>query len=150
VSDRPIPPLSRRAALRLAALAPFASLAPLTLLAACREVPDPPPGTAVELAALPEGVRVRILVGEEPVEVVRRGGAATARSLWCTHLGCEVRWNETTATYDCPCHEGRFDAEGRVLAGPPNAPLRALEVRVVGDRIVLPGRRAPAGDDKGA
>ncbi len=137
MSDRSIPPLSRRAALRLAAAAPLA------LLAACRESPDPPPGAEVDLAALPEGARVRILVGEEPVEVVRRGGAATARSLWCTHLGCEVRWNETTATYDCPCHEGRFDAAGRVLGGPPGAPLRDVATRVSGDRLVL--LRAPAG-----
>ena len=143
MSDRSIPSLSRRAALRLAAAAPLA------LLAACRELPDPPPGAEVDLAALPEGVRVRILVGEEPVEVVRRGGAATARSLWCTHLGCEVRWKQATESYDCPCHEGRFDAEGRVVAGPPGLPLRALEVRVVGDRIVLPGRRPTTAGGEG-
>jgi Rieske Fe-S protein len=131
MADASPPSLSRRAALGLAAAAPLA------LLAACRRGPEPPAGTAVPLAALAEGLRVRVLRGEEPVEVLRTGDEFRARSLWCTHLGCEVRWNEATATYDCPCHEGRFDADGRVVAGPPTGALRAIPVRVDGDRLVL-------------
>jgi Rieske Fe-S protein len=131
LTDLPTPALSRRAALRLAAAAPLA------LLAACRPGAAPPEGTEVPLSALPEGRRVRVLRGEEPVEVVRNGSTVRARSLWCTHLGCEVQWNEAGATYDCPCHDGRFDADGRVLAGPPTGALRAIPVRVDGDRLVL-------------
>lgn len=41
----------------------------------------------------------------------------------CTHMGCHVSWNNAESSWDCPCHGGRFDALGRVLNGPPLAPL---------------------------
>lgn len=143
MDDRPNHPLSRREALRLAAAAPVA------LVVACRQAVELPPGTVVSLADLPEGRRVRVLRGEEPVELVRTGATVRARSLWCTHLGCEVRWNEAAATYDCPCHDGRYDADGRVLAGPPTAALRAVATRLVGDRLVLLDARPTAGAPSG-
>ncbi len=136
--EAPPNPLTRRAALGLVAAAPLA------LLAACRSGAEPREGTAVPLAALPEGQRVRLLRGEEPVEVVRTAAGIRARSLWCTHLGCEVVWNEAEATYDCPCHEGRFDADGRVIEGPPTGALREIPARIEGDRLVLLESR-PAG-----
>lgn len=34
----------------------------------------------------------------------------------CTHLGCEVKTHEKGG-FDCPCHQSRFDAAGRVLRG---------------------------------
>jgi Rieske Fe-S protein len=37
----------------------------------------------------------------------------------CTHAGCIVQWNEAERTWDCPCHGGRYTAEGKCFYGPP-------------------------------
>ena len=126
--------MTRRAALA----ASFA--APLAALQACRKEEYAPPGTLVALSALPEARRVRVLRGDEPVELVRHGDEVTARSLWCTHMGCEVAWNEARGRYRCPCHEGEYDADGHAVAGPPPHDLPTIPVTRWRNGIVLPPR----------
>ena len=41
----------------------------------------------------------------------------------CTHMGCELKWNQLEASWDCPCHGSRFDYKGNVLEGPACLPL---------------------------
>ncbi len=136
--------MTRRAALAASVAAPLAALQ------ACRSGETAPPGTVIALSDLPEGERVRVLRGDEPVELVRRGDDVRARSLWCTHMGCEVRWSEARRRYLCPCHEGEYDADGHAVAGPPPHDLLAIPLTRLRDRIVLPPRAAPAGAASGA
>jgi Rieske Fe-S protein len=66
----------------------------------------------------------------QTVFLVRDGDAVKALSATCTHLGCQVAWDREARRFRCPCHGGAYDAQGRVLDGPPPRPLDAIDVRV--------------------
>jgi Rieske Fe-S protein len=56
----------------------------------------------------------------------------------CTHLGCSVNWQETTQNFICPCHDAKFDKDGKVLAGPPPKELNQYtEFKVDTDNNLL-------------
>jgi Rieske Fe-S protein len=57
-----------------------------------------------------------------------RAGVVHACSAVCTHLGCDVAWNEAEQSWDCPCHGSRFTPHGRVLNGPAVSDLRRVPV----------------------
>jgi Rieske Fe-S protein len=63
----------------------------------------------------------------------------------CSHLGCSVKWKGESGSFDCPCHGGRYDEEGRVIAGPPPRPLTRLEVKIENDDCFV--RLPDAGGD---
>jgi Rieske Fe-S protein len=60
-----------------------------------------------------------------------------AISAGCTHLGCIVTWDEDQKIFKCPCHDGRYDTEGKVISGPPPAPLKRHKTKIEDGRIFL-------------
>ena len=57
-----------------------------------------------------------------------RQGVVHACSAVCTHLGCDVAWNSSEQTWDCPCHGSRFSPDGTVINGPAVSDLRRVPV----------------------
>ena len=55
----------------------------------------------------------------------------------CTHLACNVIWQEESNNFICPCHSGRFDSSGNPVSGPPTKPLSALEHKIEEDNLLV-------------
>ena len=59
------------------------------------------------------------------------GGQLHAISPVCTHMKCNVAWNTTEQSWDCPCHGARFDCDGNVMTGPASKGLEKINLEEV-------------------
>lgn len=67
-------------------------------------------------------------IGEERAAVYKDdSGKIHAVSPVCTHLGCQVNWNNAERSWDCPCHGSRYKVNGDVLHSPTVINLREIE-----------------------
>lgn len=48
----------------------------------------------------------------------------------CPHLGCQVFFDRTSKTFECPCHSSVFAVDGTVKAGPAPRPLDTLPTKI--------------------
>lgn len=71
------------------------------------------------------------------VIVVRHRSGFKAFSASCTHLGCLVTWERDRNEFSCPCHAAVFDADGKVVSGPPPQPLPEYAVKEIGDKVFV-------------
>jgi len=69
------------------------------------------------------------------IVVVKLNNEIRAFDGTCPHLGCIVRWDGSTMSFECPCHGARFDDLGNPIGGPVNTPLRRVGY-VVEDNIL--------------
>ncbi len=104
----------------------------------------PPPLSDVEvssvkvgkLAELEDGTIIRF--GMKPVILVKNPtGEFRAYGATCTHLDCTVQLRSDLGVIWCACHNGRFDLNGRNIAGPPPRPLDVYRVVVQGDEVFV-------------
>lgn len=96
------------------------------------EVPEPDHIVVkgVTLEALARERFFLVAYGPRPVIVFRLpDGGLRALSAVCTHGQCNVRYHPESNDIQCPCHGGRFTAEGVNVPGtPPPRPLRKFQI----------------------
>lgn len=79
-----------------------------------------------------------IKFGNKPALLVKVNDTEfKAFSAVCTHLNCTVQYQDTTRQIWCACHNGTYDMSGRVVGGPPPAPLEEYAVNLRGDEVVI-------------
>jgi quinol---cytochrome c reductase iron-sulfur subunit, bacillus type len=84
-----------------------------------------------QFTSLVEDAYLKAAPRDVAIYVVNNGNADfTIFDDHCTHLGCPFDWNKGDGKFECPCHNGVFDAQGRVLGGPPSRPLDRYEYKV--------------------
>lgn len=80
--------------------------------------------------------------GNHPALLIRLpDGKYQSMSAVCTHLGCTVQYQPESQQIWCPCHNGRYDLQGRNLQGPPPRPLVTFNVNVRGEEIHVSRRQ---------
>lgn len=134
--------VSRRGFLRHLTVVAGAAVA-LPLAAGAQTPPPAPPVKPAPAKFEPVGKVADFKPGEPTKKVLTNGSSVyitksadakkpsfQALSSKCTHKGCEVLWTPADSVYKCPCHQGKFDATGKNVAGPPPSPLPALATKV--------------------
>jgi nitrite reductase/ring-hydroxylating ferredoxin subunit len=89
---------------------------------------------------LPAGHAMAVSTVSVDAVIVNDGGAISAVSGTCTHLGCRLQPDDDNRKLNCPCHQTAFSWSGKVLyyrlkAAPPSLPR--IPVRVNAGQIEL-------------
>ena len=83
-------------------------------------------------------VGTRTFIQEANAILIHAADGFRAISLTCTHLGCTVK--QVEGGFACPCHNSRFDADGKVVHGPAIKPLVSLKVKQKADGSLILSR----------
>ena len=99
------------------------------------------------LADVPPGAVKRFEAGAIIGYLQHTASGFVALSGVCTHMACLLQWNGADRTFDCPCHGGRFLANGQSAPGGryAYAPLPAIQTKVEGEQVLVYVAGASAG-----
>ncbi len=76
--------------------------------------------------------------GNKPVILVRTvNDELRAFEATCTHLDCTVQFRKDMGLIWCACHNGKYDLNGRNVAGPPPRPLDDFRVVIQGEDVFI-------------
>lgn len=104
---------------------------------------EPPPDFVVLARAehsIDPGTARMFMYGSVPVLLLRTPAPESVLRAFvaiCTHFDCTVGYVPEKEAIFCACHEGYYDLEGRVTAGPPPLPLRKFHMRFRGDQLII-------------
>jgi Rieske Fe-S protein len=91
-----------------------------------------------KLSAIEKDSGTIVRFGNKPVILVRTpNGELRAFSATCTHLDCTVQYRKDFGVIWCACHNGKYDFNGRNIAGPPPRPLDEFRVVVQGEEVFV-------------
>lgn len=102
---------------------------------------------------LVEGDLKRVLIGEEPVLLVKLSGKIHSVGAVCSHYGAPLNEGRVVQnTIECPWHASRFALEdGRVVQGPACAALPVYDCRIVNAQVQIKMRTEDkVGDEEGS
>ena len=90
---------------------------------------------------LPKDSGKIVRFGTRPVIVIHLvSGEMRAFSAVCTHLDCTVQYRQDMGLIWCACHNGKYNLNGRNIAGPPPRPLDEYRVVVQGEEVFVSKR----------
>jgi Rieske Fe-S protein len=93
---------------------------------------------AGKVSAMEKETGTIVRFGNKPVILVRTSaGEFRAFTATCTHLDCTVQFRKDMGLIWCACHNGKYDLNGRNVAGPPPRPLDGYRVIVQGEDIFI-------------
>lgn len=93
---------------------------------------------AGKVSAIEKDSGMIVRFGNKPVILIRSAdGEFRALSATCTHLDCTVQYRKDMGLIWCACHNGRYDLNGRNIAGPPPRPLEEYRVIVQDDDVMI-------------
>lgn len=55
----------------------------------------------------------------------------------CTHMGCLVEWNKQENLFICPCHNSKFQEDGKVVEGLAVSDLPIYRVKVENNTVFV-------------
>ncbi|AFZ53734.1 Rieske (2Fe-2S) protein [Cyanobacterium aponinum UTEX 3222] len=55
----------------------------------------------------------------------------------CTHMGCLVEWNKQENLFICPCHNSKFQEDGKVVEGLAISDLPIYQVKIENNTVFV-------------
>jgi Rieske Fe-S protein len=78
-------------------------------------------------ADLKQGEGAVMVEGDHKIAVYKKeNGEVVKYSSKCTHLGCEIGWDNAQKIWVCPCHGAEFNVDGSVRKGPAKESLKQI------------------------